>query len=177
MRIIDQKGKLFGKLNIIDLIAIVLIVAVVGLLGTKLLSSSSEGLGGAGQSVVYTVKVDGVEEEVVQFIQKELEKGPSQLVASSELQNGYVTKMEATPAEKTYLAVREIPSADLTALDSTIAGTYDVVFTIEATIQDSPSNKLGTQEIRAGMTHVVKTTTFGLENGTILAVDNVNPAE
>ena len=30
---IDEKGKLFGKLNIIDLIAIILIVAVVALSG------------------------------------------------------------------------------------------------------------------------------------------------
>ena len=33
MSIIDKKGKLFGKLNIIDLIAVILIVAVVALLG------------------------------------------------------------------------------------------------------------------------------------------------
>jgi len=177
MSIIDKKGKLFGKINIIDLVAVILIVAVVGLLGTKLLGGGSDELGGSGQSVVYTVKADGVDEEVVHFIQKELEKGPSQLVASGELQNGYVTKMEATLSEKTYLAVREIPTADLTALDSTIAGTYDVVFTVEATIQDSPSSKLGTQEIRAGMTHVLKTTTFGLENGVILTVESAEVAE
>ena len=35
MRIIDNKGKLFGKINIIDLIAVVLILAVAALLGTK----------------------------------------------------------------------------------------------------------------------------------------------
>ncbi|MBQ2925301.1 MAG: DUF4330 domain-containing protein, partial [Ruminiclostridium sp.] len=33
MSIIDNKGKLFGKINIIDLIAVVLILAVVALLG------------------------------------------------------------------------------------------------------------------------------------------------
>ncbi|MBR5534157.1 MAG: DUF4330 domain-containing protein [Ruminiclostridium sp.] len=177
MSIIDSKGKLFGKVNIIDLLVIIMIVAVVALLGTKLLNTSGDGLGGTGQKVVYTVKVDSVEEEVVQFIQKELEKGPCQLVASGELQNGYVTKMDAVAAEKTYLTVREIPTADLTALDGAIAGKYDVVFTIEATIQDSPGNKLGSQEIRAGMTHVVKTVTFGLENGIILTVDPANAAE
>ena len=177
MHMIDNKGKLFGKVNIIDLVVIIMIVAVAFLLGTKLLNSSGEGLGGSGQAVVYTVKVDSVDEEVVNFVQKELEKGPCQLVASGELQNGYVTKMDAAVAEKTYLTVREIPSADLTALDGEIAGKYDVVFTIEATIQDSPVNKLGSQEIRAGLIHVVKTIPFAFENGVILTVDPVNEAE
>lgn len=40
MRVIDKKGKLFGKLNIIDLLAILLIVAVLALIGYKLTSNS-----------------------------------------------------------------------------------------------------------------------------------------
>ena len=56
MSVIDKKGKLFGKLNIIDLLAILLIVAVLALIGYKL-TSNSGGLAGAGQKVVYTVEV------------------------------------------------------------------------------------------------------------------------
>ena len=33
MSVIDKKGRIFGKLNIIDLIAILLIVAVLALIG------------------------------------------------------------------------------------------------------------------------------------------------
>lgn len=40
MSMIDKKGKIFGKLNIIDLIAILLIVAVLALIGYKLLSEA-----------------------------------------------------------------------------------------------------------------------------------------
>lgn len=40
MSMIDKKGKIFGKLNIIDLIAILLIVAVLALIGYKLLVRS-----------------------------------------------------------------------------------------------------------------------------------------
>ena len=46
MSVIDKKGKLFGKLNIIDLLAILLIVAVLALIGYKL-TSNSGGLAGA----------------------------------------------------------------------------------------------------------------------------------
>lgn len=78
MSMIDKKGKIFGKLNIIDLIAILLIVAVLALIGYKLLVRSPGGLAGEGQAVVYTVEVKGVEPEVYEFIQKQL---PSQLMA------------------------------------------------------------------------------------------------
>ena len=44
MSMIDKKGKIFGKLNIIDLIAILLIVAVLALIGYKLLVRSPGGL-------------------------------------------------------------------------------------------------------------------------------------
>ena len=88
MSIIDNKGKLFGKVNIIDFIAVVLIIAVVALLGTKLLTNDSVGLAGPGQPVVSTVKVENVDEDVYEFIQDNL---PSQLMANGQLQNGYVT--------------------------------------------------------------------------------------
>lgn len=36
MKIIDEKGRLFGKINLIDLLVIVLVVAVVAAVGWKL---------------------------------------------------------------------------------------------------------------------------------------------
>ena len=70
MSVIDKKGKLFGKLNIIDLLAILLIVAVLALIGYKL-TSNSGGLAGAGQKVVYTVEVKNVDAAVYESLQKE----------------------------------------------------------------------------------------------------------
>ena len=75
MSIIDKKGKLFGKLNIIDLIAVILIVAVVALLGYKLTSNQGGGLAGEGQPVVYTVKIRNVDQRIYDFIQDEVDKG------------------------------------------------------------------------------------------------------
>ena len=37
MKVVDEKGKLFGKLNIIDLLVIVLIIAVVVVVGVKVI--------------------------------------------------------------------------------------------------------------------------------------------
>ena len=177
MSIIDKKGKLFGKLNIIDLIAIILIVAVVALLGTKLMGGQGTGLAGEGQPVVYTVKVSGVEEEVYEFIQNELEKGPCQLTASNQMLDGYVTKVEGTVVEDATATVQEFPTIGVTGVDYAEAGTYDLVFTIEATVKDNLTSELGSQEIRVGKTHIVKTTTFELENGVILSCERVGAGE
>lgn len=172
MSIIDKKGKLFGKLNIIDLIAVILIVAVVALLGYKLMSNQG-GLAGEGQPVVYTVKVRNVDQRIYDFIQDEVDKGPCQLTASNEMLNAYVTKVEATPAEDTTFVVKEDRNLNLTTLVEADAGTYDLVFTIEATVKDNLTSELGSQEIRVGKTHIVKTTTFELENGVILSCERL----
>ena len=131
---IDKKGKLFGKLNIIDLI-------------------------------VYTVKVPGVEPEVYDFIKTQL---PGQLTAADKMLEGYVTKVDATPTEQATFTVKEsyVGASTLSVVEK---GTYDLVFTIEATVKDPLTSELGTQEIRVGKSHIVKTTTFELEGGVILS--------
>lgn len=167
MSVIDKKGKLFGKLNIIDLIAIILIVAVVALIGYKL-TSSNGGLAGSGQNVVYTVEVKGVEPEVYEFIQDNL---PSQLMASNEMLDAYVTAVEGTLIESDTYFLEPESDASGEKLVRAEAGTYDLVFTIEGTVKDSVSSKLGSQEIRVGKSHIVKTDTFELEGGIITSCE------
>ena len=164
MSMIDKKGKIFGKLNIIDLIAILLIVAVLALIGYKLLVRSPGGLAGEGQAVVYTVEVKGVEPEVYEFIQKQL---PSQLMAANELLDASVTDVTATPVEHDTYAMMWNANLGVETLTQVDAGTYNLVFTIEGTVKDNLSSELGTQEIRVGKSHIVKTATFELEGGII----------
>ena len=172
MRIIDEKGKLFGKLNIIDLIAILIVLAVLALLGVKLTSGSGI-LGSGGQRIVYTVKVPGVDADVYHSIQQQL---PSQLMAAEEMQNGYVTAVEGIPVEEESYLLEDNISNNTTRLYHEEQGTYTLIFTIEATIQDTLTSKIGSQEIRVGKSHIVKTTTFELEGGVILTREDL-PSE
>jgi hypothetical protein len=172
MSVIDNKGKLFGKLNIIDLLAILLIVAVLALVGYKLTSNSDSGLAGSGQKVVYTVEVKNVDPAVYESLQKETL--PSQLTASKEMLDAYVTDIQATPSDpNTYKMKWDGTTGDL-ILDQAQDGAYDVVFTIEGTVKDNVSSELGTQEIRVGKTHIVKTTTFELEGGRITSCERLS---
>ncbi len=169
MSVIDKKGRIFGKLNIIDLIAILLIVAVLALIGYKLLGSD-EDLAGSGQSVVYTVEVKGVEPEVYDFIQDNL---PSQLTASNEMLDAYVTAAEGSLIEEDIYSLEAGSGTSGEKIIRAEAGTYDVVFTIEGTVKDNLSSKLGTQEIRVGKSHIVKTTLFELEGGVITSCERI----
>lgn len=167
MSVIDKKGKLFGKLNIIDLIVIILVVAALALIGYKFLfSSNSQGSG--SQSVIYTVEVKGVEPEVYDFIQDNL---PSQLMASNEMLDAYVTAAEGTLIEEDIYSLEAGSGTSGEKIIRAEAGTYDVVFTIEGTVKDNVSSELGTQEIRVGKSHIVKTTLFELEGGVITSCE------
>ncbi len=167
MRVIDEKGKLFGKLNIIDLIAIIVVLAVLALLGVKLTGDSDKG---ESRQIVYTVKVLGVEEEVYRSIKEML---PSQLMAAEEMQEGYVTAVEGTPVKEDAYLLQDNAGSNTTRLYHGETGTYDLVFTIEATVTDPVTNKIGTQEVRVGKYHIVKTAAFELDSGIILSVDEL----
>ena len=67
MKVVDEKGKLFGKLNIIDLLVIVLLLVAVVLVVFKVLAK--DGAVGAQHTVLtYTVEVKGVDPEVYEGI-------------------------------------------------------------------------------------------------------------
>ena len=56
---IDEKGRIFGKLNIIDLLVILLVLLVGVFLVFKLIGRDGGSAAAAGQ-ITYTVKVEGV---------------------------------------------------------------------------------------------------------------------
>lgn len=163
MRIVDEKGRLFGRLNIVDLIVVLLILAAVAALGVKLLSRDSGALV-EPTKLTYTVKVSAVEPQVYQEI---LDNIPGQLMASGELLDGWVTAVDATPAKNGATVNVTGSAVDVTLRDDLL----DLVFTIEANVTNTVTNEIGTQEVRIGKTHIVKTTAFELPSGVILSCD------
>ena len=55
-------------------------------------------------------------------------------------------------------------------------GYVSVNFTIRATITNPITQAVGTQEVRIGKTHIVKTKTFELVNGIVQTCEPVEPA-
>lgn len=171
MSFIDEKGKLGGKINIIDLIVILVILAAVAafaVFGGKSMGSSAQ-----PEHIIYKVEVQGVDEDVFRTIQTQV---PAQLLSSDALQDGYVTAVEGVKVEEDNIALIEATKNTFyVGLHPGKAGTYDVVVTIEANLYDTVSSKIGSQEIRVGRSHIVKTTLFELDNGIIISREDVPP--
>lgn len=70
-KIIDSKGKLFGKLNIIDLL-IIIVVLILALSATKKLDETAAKKN-TDKTIVYTVKIQQVRQATVDALYKETE--------------------------------------------------------------------------------------------------------
>lgn len=159
MKLIDEKGKLFGKLNIIDLLAILVLVAALAFGGYKLATRGSitGSTAAEGTSLTYTTRVNSVTPETYAEVlrQMELNGGRDQLMANgSMIPNSYITAVEAVPH------VNYNPDSQGNLVISEDAGAsarYDLIFTIEAQASDPTTSLVGTQEVRVGKSHIVKT--------------------
>lgn len=166
MKLVDEKGKLFGILNIIDLLVILLLVVAVALIGWKVLKK--DGASNVSRTILtYTVEVQGVDKEVYEGI-KDYVPGENgigdQLMANGEMVDAYVTNVDAVPHEGG-LTMTDVNGNKLTfpMEDDTL----DLTFTIQANVVNAVTNEVGTQEVRIGKNHIVKTVHFELVNGTI----------
>ena len=158
MKLVDDKGRLFGKLNIVDLLVILLVIAVGAVLAVKLLAPSDDGGSTESRKLTYTVRVLEVTrdtyENVCQFVNA-AEGKKDQLMASGQMLDGYVVDVTATD---------HIP----TSSDTVGGETLDLVFTVEVNVTEPIANKVGTQEVRIGKSHILKTVHLEFERSTIL---------
>ena len=159
---IDEKGRLFGKINIVDLLVILVILIGAAVVAVKFLGpGSTAAINPAKTHVTYQVLVEGVQPEVYENVQKHI---PGTLMASGEFLDGQVTAVTATPhaSEASVSASGEML---LVPVDSDLV---DLVFTIECNVVNPVTTEIGPQEVRIGKTHIVKTDKFELTNGVII---------
>ena len=164
---LDEKGRLFGKINIVDLLVLILIVAVAAMLGWKLLgrNGSLPGASSGGAKITYTVQVNNVYPEVYEGILPYIEQeGGDQLMASGTLLSGYVVAVEAVPHDSSTVSVSSSTGALTFPLDDDL---LDLTFTVEATVPNAATNEIGTQEVRIGKSHNLKTVHFEFVSGLI----------
>ena len=169
-----KDGKLFGKINIIDLLVAIIVVAAVGAVALKMSGRLGPAVVEVGTDITYTVRVKGVEkevyEDVLEFIDAAKEAGyeGDQLMSNGPRLSAYVTDVTAVPAqEKTEMSVGDNYVGVVTSGKDLL----DLTFTVEGYVANNTKTELGSQEVRVGKRHIVKTTHFELENGTILSCE------
>ena len=158
---IDEKGRLFGKINIVDLLVILVIVIAAAVLGVKFLKpggGSAIGGGSTGTHVEYTVLVENVQPEVYESVKAFVDAGDATLMASGELLDGQVTYVTAVPHEDTGSVDTTEGTVELPAGKDLL----DLTFTVECNVSNTITTEIGTQEVRVGKNHIVKTDRFEL---------------
>lgn len=164
---LDEKGRLFGKINIVDLLVVILVIAAVALVGLKVLGRSGAlpGAEGGKAKITFTVQVNNVYPEVYENLLPYVEQeGGDQLMASGNLLSGYVVDVKAVPHDASTVSINSSLGALVLPMDDNL---LDLTFTVEATVPNADTNELGTQEVRIGKSHTLKTTHFEFANGII----------
>lgn len=167
MKVVDEKGKLFGKLNLIDLLVIILIIAAAVVVGVKVLGGGSEG-SASGTKLTYTVRVTAQSTELADRVAEYVDTATGkrdQLMAGGNLLDAYVVDYWTEPTQYNRMNDGTVEIYDGTAAEE--AGLVDICFVIEAYVGSTVTNEVGTQEVRLGKTHIVKTTHLEFSNGTI----------
>ena len=164
---IDEKGRLFGKINIVDLLVILVVLIAAVVLGLKFLKPNVTG--GELETedglvpVTYTVLVENVRPEVYESVQKYI---PGTMMASGELLDGQIVDVDAATHYNDFL-VETDDGAELIEVDQ---GRLDLTFTIQCNVANPITTLIGSQEVRVGKTHIVKTDKFEMV-GTILTCE------
>ena len=158
---IDEKGRLFGKINIVDLLVILVIVITAAVLGVKFLGPNSTiAVNPKTTQVTYKVLVESVQPEAYENIQQYI---PSTLMASGELLDGQVIAVEAKP----HTTNATVSASGDMLLVSTDKQLLDLTFTVECNVVNTITSEIGTQEVRLGKSHIIKTDKFEMNSGTI----------
>lgn len=162
-----KDGKLFGKINIIDLMVILLIVAAAVFLGVRLGERNGTPSNTPTTSRIrYVVKVTRMDPELYDAIKERIDAGETQLLAGEALFDGYIVDMYATPHINTAATDdgRYVSAEDPYYLN--------VYITVEAPVSNAMTNLVATQETRLGSSIWVKT--VGMQvSGTVIALETI----
>ncbi len=154
----EEKSRRSGKFNVIDIIILLILVVGIVFVAVKFLGDRRIDEG-AGAKIEYTVLVRGVHPDVCETVMAYKNENV-QLMANAELVDGYVVDITEAPHLEYY------NDAEGNAVVSEEQGPNarrDMTFTIQATVASTVNNKVGTQEVRIGKSHVVKTCIFEME--------------
>ena len=162
MKLINEKGKLFGVINVVDLLVLLAVIAVAAGVGYKLFAPQIAEAAAKQVDMTMIVRVRGATPFLVEEVERNSQVG-KQIVSGNSYTSAVITDMQIEPYDQ-QVTTRDPDKRDL-------------VFTIETTVPEgTASPSIGTQEVRAGRTFIVKTNDFET-TGNIDSVDIAADAE
>ncbi|WP_051331206.1 DUF4330 domain-containing protein [Aneurinibacillus terranovensis] len=123
MKVIDQKGKFFGLINILDLFLIVLLIAALAYAGVKYTHNKELGPGPAKTKEVTYVLYNSAEHP---FVVNAITVGDTIRNKDSNTNLGQVVKVDKGPGQQA------VPTADGHMVMSTVPGKSSIYITVKA---------------------------------------------
>lgn len=173
VKILDEKGRLFGKLNLIDLLVILLVIVTAVLFLVNREPPEETENPGTTYELTYQVLVRSLSPEVCEVIQKYVdpEQGLEDRLFSSDSGNKYLDAYVVDCVVNPHIEYVATTDGEIKVVESSGKDRrLDATLTIRATVTDLMTNLVGIQQVRAGIGHYLKTTHFEC-SGTILSVD------
>ena len=147
------------KFNIIDIIAVILILAVVVFAGYKLMNRGGDAVPQEKVNITYQVKAECVAPELYENIQKHL---PSKMMAAGAFVGGEIIAVEKQPY---YVMDDE---------GNWVEDPYHInlILTAETAVNGGSImlSKVGEQEVRVGKEHIIKSEYVEIAGTTIIDV-------
>ena len=154
MKLIDEKGKLFGKINIIDLIIIICVVLVAAALVYKFAAPAAENVVAPKSDMIVTMRVRGAMDYLDTEVKKELAPGTKLVAGSDYIAGAEVVSVESVP----YLVAATTDDGEIVTVSD--PQKRDLIITVKSKQnKNDPILKIGTQEVRIGRGFIFKTQT------------------
>lgn len=166
MKLINEKGKLFGIINLVDLIVLLLIIAVVAVVGIKLFGTKAVEVVSTKSDCYAEVEVIGAYSRLYDEVERQKDKLiGSRMVTGNEFLAATIEDVWYEPY--TVLAANSDGNIVETIDDLRV----DIVFLVKTQVApDGATFSLGSQELRAGKTFIIKAQTLET-SGTIRYVN------
>lgn len=153
MKIINEKGKLFGLINIIDLVIILCVVLVGAAVVYKFAAPAATDVIAPKSDMIVTMRVRGAMDYLDAEVTK-LTPGTRLVAGSDYIADAEVVSVESVP----YLAA--VTTADGKVVTAEDPQKSDLIITVRSKQnKNDPILKIGTQEVRLGRGFIFKTQT------------------
>lgn len=154
MKIIDEKGRLFKLINVVDLLVLLAVVLVVGGIVWKLFSPAVQDVVAPQVKMTVVMRVRGAAPYLADEVKANSQVGKN-LVAGNSYTDAIITNVEIIPY------VIQAITDDGRIVDATDPSKKDILFTVEAYVpKDTATPTVANQEVRAGRTFTLKTQDF-----------------
>lgn len=164
MKLVNERGKLFGIINLVDLVLLLVIILGGLAVGYKMFNKPIQQMVSTEVPVTVVMRVRGAMPYLSDEMTAEIKAG-DRLVSGNGFDNAEVVSIEAIPYVYTDF------SSDGMAVEITDPLKKDILITVKSVGNpDAAIYKIGTQEVRTGRGFIFKTNRFEI-NTTIESVE------